>query len=261
MIDITTTQLFSWVSAFIWPLVRILGVVTSAPLLSHSCVPVQARVGLGVAITLSVAPSLPIFPYQDPLSWIGVLILIQQFLIGITIGFVLRIIFTGVEFAGEMIGMTMGLGFATFFDQQSKGRSSSISQFLSFLTLLLFVASNFHLLLIEILVESFHSLPMGLLSLGNHGFQQVAYYGGRVFSTGIQLSLPVVTALIITNLALAVLTRSAPQLNLFAIGFPLTLLTGYIMLGLMLAYLSTPITSMLQEGLQMIREITLSIRA
>ncbi len=259
MVEITTTQLFSWVSAFIWPLVRILGVFTSAPLLSNTSFPVQTRVGLGVAITVLVAPNLSAFPEQDPLSWAGILILTQQFLIGIAIGFVLRIIFTGVELAGEIIGMSMGLGFATFFDPQSKGRSSSISQFLSFLTLMLFITSDFHLLLIECLVDSFHTMPIGVASLNQNSFQQLAYYGSRIFSIGIQLSLPVVTALLITNMALAVLTRAAPQLNLFAIGFPLTLLTGYLMLNLILPYLASPILNMLEEGLQIVRQITLAV--
>lgn len=259
MVEITTTQLFGWASAFIWPLVRILGVFTSAPLLSHTSFPIQTRIGLGIAITVLVAPGLPSFPEQDPLSWAGILILTQQLLIGITIGFVLRIIFTGVELAGEMIGMTMGLGFATFFDPQSKGRSSSISQFLSFLTLLLFVTSDLHLLLIDSLVESFHSLPIGVASLDKNSFQQLAYFGGRAFSIGIQLSLPIITALSITNMALGVLTRAAPQLNLFAIGFPLTLLTGYLMLNLMLPYLAAPLVNMLQEGLQVVRQITRAV--
>jgi flagellar biosynthetic protein FliR len=258
MVEITTTQLFGWVSAFIWPLVRILGVFTSAPLLSHTSFPIQTRVGLGVAITVLVAPGLPGFAEQDPLSWAGILILTQQFLIGVTIGFVLRIIFTGVELAGETIGMTMGLGFATFFDPQSKGRSSSISQFLSFLTLLLFISSDLHLLLIDSLVESFYSMPIGAASLDKDSFQKLAYYGARIFSIGIQLSLPIVTALLIANMALAVLTRAAPQLNLFAIGFPLTFLTGYLMLNLMLPYFATPILNLLQEGLQLMRQITLA---
>ena len=180
-------------------------------------------------------------------------------MIGIAIGFVLRIIFTGVELAGEMIGMTMGLGFATFFDPQSKGHSSAISQLLSFLTLLIFITSNLHLLLIETLVDSFHSLPIGVTSLDTNSFQQIAYYGSRLFSLGFQLSLPIITTLMITNMALAVLTRAAPQLNLFAIGFPITFLAGYLMLYVLLPSLTTPIYNMLQEGLQMIRQIILTV--
>ncbi|MEY3879246.1 MAG: flagellar biosynthetic protein FliR [Pseudomonadota bacterium] len=259
MVEITTTQLYNWVSAFIWPLVRILGVFSSAPLLSNTSFPMQTRLGLGVAMTVLVAPNLPAFPEHDPLSWVGILILTQQFMIGIAIGFVLRIIFTGVELAGEMIGMTMGLGFATFFDPQSKGHSSAISQLLSFLTLLIFITSNLHLLLIETLVDSFHSLPIGVTSLDTNSFQQIAYYGSRLFSLGFQLSLPIITTLMITNMALAVLTRAAPQLNLFAIGFPITFLAGYLMLYVLLPSLTTPIYNMLQEGLQMIRQIILTV--
>lgn len=256
MVEITTTQLYNGVSGFYWPMTRILGVFSSAPVLSNTSIPIKIRVGLGFAITLLVAPGLPPFTEQDPLSYAGILILIQQFMIGVSIGFVLRIIFTGVELAGEMMSMTMGLGFATFFDPQSKGRSSSVSQFLSLLTLQLFLACDLHLLLIDSLVESFTSLPIGRGSLGSAGFQQLAYWGARIFSIGLQLSMPVVTALLITNMALGVLTRAAPQLNLFGIGFPLTLLIGYTMLYLILPYLTTPLLNILHEGMQMLRQIT-----
>jgi flagellar biosynthetic protein FliR len=256
MIEITTTQLYNGVSGFYWPMTRILGVFSSAPFLSNNSIPIRIRVALGFAITLLIAPSIPPFAEQDPMSYAGILILIQQFIIGVSIGFVLRIIFTGVELAGEMMSMSMGLGFATFFDPQSKGRSSSISQFLSLLLLQMFLACDLHLLLIDSLVGSFTSLPIGRGTMGAPGFQQLAYWGARIFSIGLQLSMPVVTALLITNMALGVLTRAAPQLNLFGIGFPLTLVVGYSMIYFILPYLTTPMLNMLNESMQMLRQIT-----
>ena len=255
MVEFTDTQLLAWVSAFMWPLTRILGIFTSAPLLGHSSLPIQSRVALAVFIALLVAPGLPATTQHDVLSWYGLLIGVQQFLIGIAIGFVMNLVFTGFELAGELIGMSMGLGFATFFDPQSKGRTSVISQFLSLLALLLFMAADFHLLLIESLVLSFRTLPLEVNALHWSSLRQIAFWGAHIFSIGVQISLPVVTALLIANLALGVLTRAAPQLNLFGIGFPVTMALGFLMLGLCLPYWATPIQRLLQSGLEMVRQL------
>ncbi|PRD65311.1 flagellar biosynthetic protein FliR [Malikia granosa] len=259
MVEFTTEQLFGWVSAFLWPLTRILGVIASAPLLSHKSIPIRVKLGLGLLLAMIVAPTLPPFPEQDPLSWAGLLILAQQMLIGLALGFMLRIIFTGVELAGEMIGMTMGLGFATFFDPGSQGRSSVISQFLSLLLLLVFIGSDLHLLLLEALVESFTLLPVTTEPVQRGGLQQIAYWGARIFGLGLQLAMPAITALLITNMALGVLTRAAPQLNLFGIGFPITMTVGFVMIMLSLPYWSQPMLDALREGLAMVRQITLAL--
>ncbi len=255
MVEFTDTQLLAWVSAFMWPLTRILGIFSSAPLFAHGSLPMQPRVGLAVFLAMLVAPGLPAATQTDVLSWYGLLLLLQQFLIGVAIGFVMGLVFSGIELAGELVGMTMGLGFATFFDPQSKGRSSVISQFLSLLALLLFLSADFHLLLIEILVQSFRTLPIELNVMHWSSIRQIAFWGAYVFSIGVQLSLPVVTALLITNIVLGVLTRAAPQLNLFGIGFPITMTVGFLMLGLCLPYWSTPLLRMLQGGLELVRQI------
>jgi len=256
MLTITSSQLLAWLGAFLWPLVRILGVMSSAPIFSNRSIPVTVRIGMGVMLTLIVAPQLPAMPDQDPLSWTGLLILINEFLIGIGIGFSWRIVFTGVEMAGELIGSTMGLSFATQFDPMSQGRSSAVSQLLSMLTVLLTLSANLHLLFLEVLIQSFQSLPVALESMDKGFFKQLALWGAHMFAIGVQLSLPVVTALLIVNMALGVLTRAAPQLNLFSIGFPLTLSTGIVMIGLCLPYWNEPILKLLREGIQMIQTIT-----
>jgi len=255
MIEFTDLELFNWVTGFMWPLTRILGVMASAPVLSHRSVPVTYRVGLGVFITLLVAPGLPPFPQQDPLSLTGFLILTQQFLIGISIGFVMQLVFTGFELAGEMMGMTMGLGFAAFFDPQTQGRSSVISQFLLQLIGLLFLSHDLHLSLLGVLIQSFSSMPIEVSALDRTIFRQIAYFGANIFIIGVQISLPVVTALLFANLALGVLTRAAPQLNLFGIGFPITMTVGYLILALILPYWTTPIYNIIELGFNMISRI------
>jgi len=129
MITITSAELNTWIAAFIWPLTRILGLISAAPLFGNLTVPIRAKLGLGVMLSLIIAPNVPSLPALDPMSLPGLLILTQQLIIGLGMGFAMRIVFAAIEMAGELSGMTMGLGFATFFDPQSQGHSSAISQF------------------------------------------------------------------------------------------------------------------------------------
>jgi flagellar biosynthesis protein FliR len=250
MLTLSSAELNTWVAAFLWPLTRILGLIATAPLFGNLSVPVRVKLGLGIMLTLVIAPTVPAMPATDPMSFAGLLILIQQLVIGLAMGFAMRIVFAAVEMAGEIAGLTMGFGFATFFDPQTRGRSSAIAQFLALLTLMLFLALDIHLMLVATLVESFVSLPISATPTGGSGFRDVASWGGLVFSSGVQLALPLVAALLLTNIALGVLTRAAPQLNLFGIGFPVTLGAGFVVLALVLPYLSTPIERLFHQGLE-----------
>jgi flagellar biosynthesis protein FliR len=256
MLTVTTAQMNLWIAAFIWPLTRILGLIAAAPLFGNVSVPAQLKIVFGIMLALIVAPGLHDFPVVDPMSLAGMLILMQQLVIGLSMGFAMRIVFAGVEMAGEIIGLTMGLGFATFFDPQSQGRSSAISQFLSLLILMLYLAANVHLMMIATLFDSFNTLPITAGPLGAHGMQAIAKWGGSIFSAGVQLSLPIVAALLITNTALGILTRAAPQLNIFGIGFPIALGAGLIMISLALPYLASPFSRLLQDGIDQIQQIT-----
>jgi flagellar biosynthetic protein FliR len=234
---------------------RILGIFSTVPMFGSQNVPVMSRIGLGIALTLLVAPNLPPFAEQDPMSWHGLLILIHEFIIGIAIGFSLQLVFAGFDLAGELMAMSMGIGFASFYDPQTKGQSPAISQFITMQASLLFIATDLHLLLIENLLNSFKSLPIGETTLNKSELQQLAFWGGHIFSIGLQLALPLITALLITNMALGVLTRAAPQLNIFGVGFPITLSTGYLMLYCSQAYLATPLLTHINTGLEIIEQL------
>lgn len=253
MITLTTAEMNTWIAALLWPLTRILGLIAAAPLFGNSAVPVTIKVGLGVLLALIVAPAVPALPATDPLSLAGLLILAQELLVGLAMGFSIRIVFAAVEMAGEIGSLTMGLGFATFFDPNTQGRSSAISQFLALVATMGFLAVNAHLVLLSALVESFSSLPVSARPLYGGGFKQLADWGAIIFSTGVQLSLPIVAALLITNVALGILTRAAPQLNLFGIGFPITLGVGLLVVAMSLPYLATPMQNLFLEGIERAR--------
>lgn len=258
MITLTSAELNTWIAAFLWPLTRILGLIATAPLFGNLSIPVRVKLGLGIMLTLVIAPTVPAIPAADPMSLAGLLITIQQLVIGLSMGFAMRIVFAAVEMAGEVAGLTMGFGFATFFDPQTRARTSAIAQFLSLLTLMLFLALNIHLSMLATLAESFISIPISAMPGDSSAFRQIANWGGLIFSAGAQLALPVIAALLLTNIALGVLTRAAPQLNLFGIGFPITLGAGFIVIALMLPYLTPPLEKLFQRGLETTRNLLLT---
>jgi flagellar biosynthesis protein FliR len=258
MITLTSAQLNALIAGFLWPLTRILGLIATAPLFGNVSIPARVKIVLGGLLAMVIAPTVPALPAMDPMSLAGLLILTQQLVIGAAMGFAMRVVFAAVEMAGEICGMTMGLGFASFFDPQSQGHSSAISQFLSLLLLMIYLATNLHLVLLSTLADSFQTMPIAATPIGISGFHHIAAWGGRIFSAGVQLSLPIVAALLVTNVALGILTRAAPQLNLFAIGFPVTIGVGFMMITLTLPYLGTPVGRLFQDAIDTIRQITIT---
>ena len=195
-------------------------------------------------------------PNVDPMGLMGMLIIAQQIIIGVAIGFCIRIVFAGIEFAGELVGMTMGLGFAALYDPISQGRSTPVSQLMALLATALFFAANIHLALIEALIYSFHLMPVGATSGVTGIAGQTSSWAIHIFSSALQLSMPIVAALLVTNAALALLTRAAPQLNIFGVGFPVTISVGMLMLGLSLPYLTEPAIRSMNAGLQTVGTLT-----
>lgn len=255
MITLTSAELHAWIASLLWPLSRILGLIAAAPLFGNTSIPVSVKVGLAVLLALVMAPVIPAIPGADPVSWAGLLIVVQESLIGLGMGFAMRIVFAAVEMAGEVSSLTMGLGFATFFDPQTKGRSSAVSQFLALIATMAFLAANVHLVLLQALAESFISMPIVATPMSAGAPFALASWGERIFSAGLQLSLPIVAALLITNVALGILTRAAPQLNLFGIGFPISLGVGMLVISLALPYLGGPILALFNEGIEAARKV------
>jgi flagellar biosynthetic protein FliR len=255
VISFTTVQLSAWIASFLWPLIRILGLVGAAPVFGHGGVPMLIKLTLGVTLALIVAPVIPPVPAIDPTSWPGLLIAAQEMLIGAAMGFSLRLVFAAIEFAGEVSSSVMGFSFATFFDPTSAGRSNAVSQFLALVATLAFLALNAHLVLIEALVESFFTLPISTTPMSLSAPLEMVRWGGRIFSAGLQIAMPIVAALLVTNIALAILTRAAPQLNLFGIGFPITLGVGFLVISFTLPYLARPMENLFNQGIEAGRRI------
>ncbi|MBC7685794.1 MAG: flagellar biosynthetic protein FliR [Bdellovibrionales bacterium] len=255
MLTLTSVEMNTWIAALLWPLTRILGMLAAAPLFGHSSFPASGKVALGVLLAMIIAPVVPALPAADPLSMAGLLILLQEMLVGLAMGFSMRIVFAAVEMAGEAASATMGLGFASVFDPQTRGRSAAVSQFLVLIATLAFLSVNGHLILLEALGESFVTLPISATPMSVNLPLQLAKWGGVIFSVGLQLSLPIVAALLITNVALGILTRAAPQLNIFGIGFPVSLGVGLILISQTLPYLNAPLQTFFNQGIETMRSL------
>lgn len=248
MINITSTQLDAWLATFIFPLMRILAMIASSPIFGNKQVPARVKIGFSVLLTFIIAPTLGEMPPVAIGSAQGLLIIVQQIIIGVAMGFTIRLIFSAVEMAGELAGLQMGLGFASFYDPVNATHSAIIAQWLGMIAALAFLSMNGHLFMLSGLAESFRTLPVGSM-MSNQGLYGMAVWGGSIFAFALQISLPILAALLITNIALGILTRAAPQLNLFAVGFPITLAIGFFVLTLSLPYFSPLLDRLTQEGL------------
>jgi flagellar biosynthetic protein FliR len=250
MLSFTTDQLFAWASGFVWPFIRILALIGTAPVLDHQVIPAQVKIGLAMAVTIIVAPTLPAAPASALASWNGFGLLAQQIVIGAALGFMLRLIFTAIEMAGDLIGLSMGLSFATFVDPQNSDQTPLVGSFLGVLASLVFLALNGHLIVINGVVESFRAFPIGNMPAGGAAqMRDFALMGGDVFKIGMHLALPIVAALLVVNLAIGVMTRAAPQLNLMSFGFPVGLLAGLWMLWMSSPWLVKAIEAHIDRSL------------
>lgn len=236
MLAFTSAQLDAWITAFLFPLARIFGLLASAPIFNNAAQPMRIRVMAGLVITLALVPVLPPMPAISAGSWVGFVILAQQLIIGALLGFTLRIAFAAIDIAGDLIGMQMSLSFAVFYDPQNAGQTAVLAEFLGLLTMLIFLAMNGHLLTLSVLAESFRLLPVTATPFSAGGFASMLAWSSTLFSAGLLLALPLITALLIANLAMGVLARVAPQLNIFAVGFPVTLTAGFIVLMFSIPY-------------------------
>jgi flagellar biosynthetic protein FliR len=233
-------QLAAWISPIFWPFVRVLALFTSAPIFSARMFPVRARVALAFLVALASQASLPpadIIGFNDPRA-LGVLM--QQIGVGLSIGFAVRVVFTAVELAGEVVGLQMGLNFASFFDPAMGAQSSAVGIFFTQITSLLFVVMNGHLMVLMAVNRSFQTFPIEQNFLQALVQMKLYRLGTDLFASALWIAMPMVGMLMFTNLALGIISRVAPKLNIFAIGFPITLIVGLVAIAFTLPMLDQP---------------------
>lgn len=249
MVTFSEAQVMAWISPWLWAFFRVLGLFTAAPVLSMRAIPARVRLGLSILIVVAAQPSLPEMiniPLNSPMA---LLVALQQIMIGLTIGFAARVIFSAIELAGEIVGLQMGLNFASFFDPLSGSQATSVSRFFGTCAAWLFVVMNGHLLITAAVVSSFTTFPVAPEPLGSLRELQPQVWGAEVFKLGLWVSLPIVTMLLLVNMVMGLIARVSPQMNVFSVGFPVTIGVGLVGLWLTLPMMQAPFTMAIERML------------
>ena len=251
MISLTEGQILAWLTPLLWPFFRALALLASLPVFGQRAVPMRLKIGFALFISLAAQPSLPAMPVIALDSPQVVLVIVQQLLVGVTLGFAVRIVFAAVELGGELIGLQMGLNFAGFFDPATAAQGTASGRFFGTLVAFLFVLSNGHLAVIAALVRSFEVFAVGDEPFAFLRQMQPQQWGTEVFTLGLWIALPLVGMLLFVNLVLGVISRVAPQISVFSVGFPITLAVGLIGMLVTLPLLEQPFAMALQRMLSL----------
>ncbi|WP_028471197.1 flagellar biosynthetic protein FliR [Neptunomonas japonica] len=228
MLDIGLLELEQWASSFLFPFFRIASFLMAMPMIGTQLVPMRIRLGLALAMTVVLLPVLPVPPVADGLSFQTYILIAQQIVIGAILGFALHIMFQIFAVGGQLIANQMGLGFASMTDPVNGVSVVVLGQFYLMLTMLMFLAMNGHLVMLNVVTQSFDILPVTVVNFSAIKFMDIALAGTWMFSGALLMSLPAVTSLLVINLSFGIMTKAAPQLNIFAIGFPFTMVMGLL---------------------------------
>ena len=250
MLTFTDTQVLAWITPILWPFLRVLALFGTLPIFAQRGVPARVRVALAFLIAFCAQASLPAMPVIALDSGAAVLAIVQQIVIGASLGFAVRIVFAAVEFAGEMVGLQMGLNFAGFFNPMTGGEATATSRFFGTVVSWLFIVTGGHLLLIAAVVQSFYAFPVGPEPFAFLRAVQPQVWGAEVFRLGLWIALPMTAMLLFVNLVMGIISRVAQQMNIFSIGFPITVSVGLIGMLLTLPMMQVPFTMALERMLQ-----------
>ena len=249
MISFTEAQIVAWLSPVLWPFLRILAVFSAAPVLSSRAFPLRARIGLAFLVALAAQAALsgqPVISINSPQAMGTV---VQQVGIGLAIGFTVRLVFAAVELAGEVIGFQMGLNFASFFDPSLNSQSSAVARFFGQMASLLFVVLNGHIMVLMATVKSFEAFPVDQNFLEALKTMKLQQLGADLFASGLWMALPMVGMLMFVNLALGIVSRVAPQMNIYSVGFPITLSVGLVGIAVTLPLMDQPFMALMERSI------------
>ena len=249
-----------WLSGFLLPLFRIAALVSSAPIIGARTAPARVKLLFAIALTIVVGPLVPELPAVELFSLNGMLVVMQQIIIGLAMGFTLQLVFQAFVFSGQMVALTMGLGFASLNDPVTGVVVPTVSQFYTIMVTLVFFALGGHLVLIEVLLDSFTTLPIGLEGVSQASLWKLLSWVSYMFAGAVLVVLPAIAAMLIVNVGFGVLMRSSPQLNIFAIGFPVIMTLGFVVIYISLPNLLPQFERLLASGFELMREIGGSAR-
>lgn len=255
MLNFTEQELLAKVALFFWPFVRINTLFLAIPVFSSKSAPVKFRLLLSVLITWVIMPFLPALPDVEIMSYAGFGIIVQQIAIGLLTAFILEMVFSIMLVAGQSTAYSMGLGFASMVDPASGVQVPVVAQIFIISSSLFFMGVNGHLLVIELLIESFKTLPIGGLGLGKSDLWMVIIWSAKMFSGGVLIALPIMATVLFVNISFGVASKAAPQLQIFGIGFPITIMMGMILIWIILPSIIDSFSFVLSDGFQLINQL------
>lgn len=239
-----------WV--FMIAMVRPGAAFLAAPVFGAANVPIQIRVILALAVGIPALAATPFEVPADGLATIaGALLVTGEVIAGLALGFAVQMGYAAAMMAGEVVGNTMGLGFAQMIDPSSEASSTALGTFLSVLATFMFLAIGGHLMLVSIIIDSYRSLPPGQAWLGQGDIRSIILFGGDMIAAGMAIALPVGFALVLVQIVMAMLARSAPAMNLFSVGMPATMLAGILLLAIAAPAIGEGITTSIERGLDL----------
>lgn len=233
-IDLSLPALSAWLGSYLYPLFRIGAFFLVAPVFGTQLIPARVRMALAVLVSVLIAPLLPPVPALDPLSPASMILVAQQVLMGLGMALAMQVFFQAIVVGAQLIAMQMALGFASMVDPANGVNVTVVAQYFVLLLTLVFLSTNGHLAMFEVLLESFRFMPVGGEWAWAESSWSIATWGSWMLLSGLLLALPAVTALLVVNIAFGVMTRAAPQLNVFTLGFAVTMLIGLGLLWLVL---------------------------
>lgn len=256
MITLSAAQLSEWIGLYFWPFLRIGACLMVAPVFGTRTVPMHARLIIAASLTVLLAPLIQSPPPVELFSGTSLVIIVQQLIIGVAQGFALQIIFDAVVMGGQLLANSMGLSFAMNVDPLHGTSTPVLGQFYMIIVTLTFLALNGHLLLIESLLQSFTLLPIGTTGLGGDGLWVLVNFGATLFSGALMIALPGLAAMLIVNFGFGIMSRAAPTLNLFAVGFPATLALGLVVVLLGLPAVQSSFIKLLGSAWMLLTHMT-----
>jgi len=251
----TSVEITSMLGIYFWPFVRIAAMVMSVPIIGTRMLPARIRILIAIVLTVAIAPLVSPAPPIEIISLNGLLMVIYQVMIGVAMGFILSLVFGAFVLCGQIIAMTMGLGFASLNDPITGVVVPTVGQFYTIFVTLAFFSLNGHHVLFEVMADSFHGLPLGMQMISMEAVWAILSWASQMFAGAMLIALPAVGAMLVVNLGFGIMTRAAPQLNIFAVGFPVIMTVGFVVILVSLPSVVPQFERLLAEAYALMRNV------
>ena len=247
--EIELNEIYKYISLFFWCFTRIGTAIMTMPVLGTRMLPARIRLMLAIALTVMFIPSCDKYPLIDLLSFNSVIILLQQFIIGLAMGLILQLVFQVFLLLGDIIAMQSGLGFAVLNDPNTESTVPIVGQLYIIVASYLFLVFDGHLYFFQLLFGSFQAVPIDVKGLTVESYYQIVHLTSWTLASGVKIAMPAITALLMVNIAFGVMTKAAPQINIFSIGFPIAMLIGISIIGLCLSTIDFHFSQLFAYGM------------